>query len=181
VITFEERPMGKGLVVVFTGNGKGKTTSALGLALRALGHDYRVCMIQFVKGKWKSGEVVSARQFGDRFEIFTMGKGFIFNAKEEEPHREAALEAWGFAREIIGSSRYSIVILDELTYLLKYNMIGEKEVLDVLSTRPECLHIVITGRDAPASLIEAADMVTEMKEIKHPLNGGIKGQKGIEY
>jgi cob(I)alamin adenosyltransferase len=173
--------MKKGLFVVFTGNGKGKTTSALGLAMRALGHKQRVCFIQFIKGRWKTGELVSARRFSELMDVSTMGKGFILDDKNIEKHKKAAREAWQFAKKAIDSGRYDIVILDELTYLIKYKMIEEAEVVEFLSNRPEGLHVVVTGRSAPTSMIEAADMVTEMKEVKHPLEIGIESQKGIEY
>jgi cob(I)alamin adenosyltransferase len=173
--------MKKGLLMVFTGNGKGKTTAALGLAMRALGHKQNVCFIQFIKGRWKTGELVSARRFAELMDVSTMGKGFILDEKNIEKHRKAAVDAWQFAKKAIFSEKYDIVILDELTYLIKYKMIEESEVVDFLAKRPKCLHVVVTGRDAPRSMIEAADMVTEMKEVKHPLEMGVESQKGIEY
>ncbi|HEB31443.1 MAG TPA: cob(I)yrinic acid a,c-diamide adenosyltransferase [Spirochaetes bacterium] len=173
--------MKRGLIVVFTGEGKGKTTAALGLAMRALGHEYRVGMVQFIKGPWKSGELISAKRFEDLMDIYTLGRGFLLDAEDIEKDKEAAKEAWEFAKDIIIKSKYDIVILDELTYLIKYKMVEEDEVIDFLIKKPDKLHIVITGRDASSRLIDVADMVTEMKEIKHPLNGGIKCQKGIEF
>ena len=173
--------MKRGLIVVFTGNGKGKTTAALGLAMRAVGHECRVCMIQFIKGSWKSGELVSAKRFDGLMDIFTLGRGFLFDAEDIEKDKEAAREAWEFAKDIIVSLKYDIVILDELTYLIKYKMVEEDEVIDFLIKKPDKLHIVVTGRDAQSRLIDAADMVTEMKTIKHPLEGGMKCQKGIEF
>ncbi len=173
--------MKRGLIVVFTGEGKGKTTAALGLAMRALGHEYRVGMVQFIKGPWKSGELISAKRFEDLMDIYTLGRGFLLDAEDIEKDKEAAKKAWEFAKDIIIKSKYDIVILDELTYLIKYKMVEEDEVIDFLIKKPDKLHIVITGRDASSRLIDVADMVTEMKEIKHPLNGGIKCQKGIEF
>ena len=173
--------MKKGLLVVFTGDGKGKTTAALGLAMRALGHKCRVGMVQFIKGSWKSGELISVKRFDDLMDIYTLGRGFLLDAEDIEKDKEAAKEAWEFAKDIIVKSKYDIVILDELTYLIKYKMVEEDEVIDFLIKKPNKLHIVITGRDASSRLVEVADMVTEMKEIKHPLNRGIKCQKGIEY
>ena len=173
--------MKRGLIVVFTGDGKGKTTAALGLAMRALGHEYRVGMVQFIKGPWKSGELISAKRFEDLMDIYTLGRGFLLDAEDIEKDKEAAKKAWEFAKDIIIKSKYDIVILDELTYLIKYKMVEEDEVIDFLIKKPDKLHIVITGRDASSRLIDVADMVTEMKEIKHPLNGGIKCQKGIEF
>jgi len=173
--------MKKGLLVVFTGNGKGKTTAALGCALRALGHRRSVCMIQFIKGPWKSGELDSVKRFKDLMDIYIMGSGFIKNDEDIKKHKEAALKAWQFAKEVINSSKYQIVILDELTYLIKYKMIEESDVLPVLSKRPSELHVIITGRGASEALIDIADLVTEMREIKHPLSRGIKCQKGMEF
>ena len=173
--------MKRGLIVVFTGNGKGKTTAALGLAMRALGHKRRVCFIQFIKGRWKTGELVSAKRFADLMDVFTMGEGFILDEKNMGHHKKAALEAWQFAKNVIVSGKYDIVILDELTYLLKYNMIEEVEVVDFLTGKPKDLHVIVTGRGAPMSLIDDADLVTEMKKVKHPLDNGIDCQKGIEF
>ena len=173
--------MKRGLIVVFTGKGKGKTTAALGCAFRAIGHGCRVCMIQFVKGTWKSGELVTVKRFSDLMELHTLRKGFITSADDVEKYRDAALEAWEFSKKVIHQLKYDMVILDELTYLTKYSLISERDVLDVLTHKPEGIHLIITGRDAPVSLVNAADLVTEMKEIKHPLKGGIKCQKGIEY
>ncbi|MCK5569070.1 MAG: cob(I)yrinic acid a,c-diamide adenosyltransferase, partial [Spirochaetes bacterium] len=130
---------------------------------------------------WKSGELVSAKRFDGLTDIFTLGRGFLFDAEDIEKDKEAAREAWEFAKDIIVSSKYDIVILDELTYLIKYKMVEEDEVIDFLIKKPDKLHIVVTGRDASSRLIDAADMVTEMKAIKHPLEGGMKCQKGIEF
>jgi cob(I)alamin adenosyltransferase len=173
--------MKKGLLIVFTGKGKGKTTAALGLAMRALGHKRRVCFIQFIKGSWKTGELVSAKRFDELMDVFTMGKGFILDEKNMEKHKKAALEAWQFAKKVILSEKYDIVILDELTYLIKYKMIEEIEAVAFLTGKPKDLHVIVTGRGAPRSMIEAADMVTEMKTVKHPLEIGIESQKGIEF
>jgi cob(I)alamin adenosyltransferase len=173
--------MEKGLLIVFTGNGKGKTTAALGLAMRACGHRMRVCMIQFVKGKWKSGETEAARRFEDLMEIHTMGKGFVKTEKDIERHRAVAKQAWEFAQDILMSSKYRFVILDELTYLIKYKIIDEVEVVQTLARKPADLHIIVTGREAPESLIDVADLVTEMRDIKHPHRVGVKAQRGVEY
>jgi cob(I)alamin adenosyltransferase len=173
--------MKKGLLVVFTGHGKGKTTAALGCAVRALGHNCRVGMVQFVKGSWKSGELESMKRFKDLMDIHTLGKGFMKSETDIRKNRRASLKAWQFTKKLIESTSYQILILDELTYLINYKIIKESEVLDVLVNRPLGLHLIVTGRNAPQSLIEAADLVTEMKEIKHPLDGGITSQKGIEF
>jgi cob(I)alamin adenosyltransferase len=173
--------MKRGLLILYTGDGKGKTTAALGTALRGLGHDYRICMIQFVKGPWITGEWKALDVFGERMRIHATGKGFIRNTKDMDRDRAAAKEAWQLAKETLTSTDYDMVILDEVTYLLKYGMVEEDEVCDHLRDRRADLHVVVTGRNAPECLIELADMVTEMREIKHPLRRGIKAQRGIEF
>lgn len=173
--------MKKGLLMVHTGDGKGKTTAALGLALRAIGHGMKVCVIQFLKGSWKYGELEAAKCFGDALEIHVMGKGFTWESENIEDDKRLAREAWEFAKTVIASGRYALVILDELTYLITYKFLEEREILDVLTHRPADLHVVVTGRGASQGLIEAADLVTEMTMIKHPFNAGLKAQKGIEF
>jgi len=173
--------MKQGLLIVYTGNGKGKTTAALGISLRAVGHGMRVCMIQFIKGKWKSGELEAVKDFKGRFDINVMGKGFLFDSEDIEKDRRTARDAWECAKRVITSSEYEVVILDEFTYLLDYGMIEEKDAIGFLSARPEGVHIIVTGRNASDSLIDIADLVTEMKVVKHPLKKGIKAQRGIDY
>ncbi len=173
--------MKKGLLIVLTGNGKGKTTSALGIAFRAMGHGLKVCFIQFIKGSWKYGELESAKRFNDLLDFYVMGKGFTWQSENLEEDIKIAREAWSFAKDVIKSSKYEIVILDELTYLVKYKMIDEEEMVNSLLNRPEGLTVVVTGRDASKLLIDSADLVTEMISIKHPYDVGIKAQKGIEY
>ncbi|MEK7354268.1 MAG: cob(I)yrinic acid a,c-diamide adenosyltransferase [Chloroflexota bacterium] len=172
----------KGLVIINTGNGKGKTTAALGLLLRAWGHDMKVIMLQFVKKSSANfGEHRAARKIG--IEIVTRGAGFILprkDGKNEAENKRLSREQWDKAKELISSGSYQMVVLDEFTYPLKYGWLSVEEVIDALKRRPEKVHIVITGRDAPQELIDFADVVTEMKEIKHPLKKGIKAQKGIE-
>lgn len=170
-----------GLTMIFTGNGKGKTTSALGLAFRALGHGFPVCIIQFIKGSWKYGELESAKRFEDLLEFHVMGKGFTWQSENLEEDIKAAREAWDFAAKTILAGRHRLVILDELTYLIKYDMVPEAEILGVLQQKPRDMHVVITGRDASAGLVDFADLVTEMTEIKHPYKKGIKAQKGVEF
>ncbi len=172
---------GKGLLMVHTGNGKGKTTAALGLAFRALGHDLRVCVIQFIKGNWKYGELKSAARSAPLLDFHVVGEGFTWESDDLEKDRRAAQKGWKLARSCISSGRYSMVILDEFTYAIKYGMVSEKEALEVLRARPESLHVVVTGRDAPESLVAIADLVTEMREVKHPYLKGVKAQKGIEW
>ncbi len=173
--------MKKGLLIINTGNGKGKTTASLGMAFRALGHGFKVCVIQFIKGSWKYGELESARRFKDLMDFHVMGGGFTKNSKDRDKDRELGRKAWEFAREAILSGKYKMVILDELTYLIKYRMVDEDEVVDFLIHRPRDLHVVVTGRNATRSLMEAADMVTEMKALKHPYKSGVKAQRGIEF
>ena len=171
----------KGLLIVNTGNGKGKTTAALGLAFRALGHGLRVCMIQFIKGPWNYGELKASERFEDLLEIHTLGAGFTWESKSLEEDTRIAREAWAFAKETIAEARHDLLILDELTYLIEYDMIDEAEVVAVLKARPKPMHVVVTGRNASAGLIEAADLVTEMQPVKHPFDGGVQAQRGIEY
>lgn len=169
-----------GLVVVNTGRGKGKTTAALGVLLRAWGRDMKVVMLQFVKtktGNW--GENRAAKKLG--VELIPMGEGFTWLSKDIERDEATARRCWETCKEKIGSGQYDIVILDELTYPLIYGWLPLEEVLEVLRNRPDGLHVVITGRDAPQELIDFADLVTEMREVKHPYKQGIKAQPGLEF
>ncbi len=170
----------QGLVIVNTGNGKGKTTAALGLLFRAAGQGLRVAMFQFIKaksGNW--GESRAARALG--VEIVPLGSGFTWTSDDLERDRALAREGWEQCSAAIESGAYDVVILDELTYCFTFNWLELEEVLVVLRQRPEGQHVVITGRDASPALIEFADLVTEMREIKHPYAAGIKAQKGIEF
>lgn len=170
-----------GLIAVFTGNGKGKTTAALGLAFRALGHEHRVCVIQFIKGSWKYGELESATRFKPLLDFHVMGRGFTWKSDDLEKDKACAREAWDFAVNTIREGRHELLILDELTYLIHYGIIDEETVLTALRAKPPAMHIAITGRHASQALIELADLVTEMREIKHPYQRGIKAQKGFEF
>ena len=173
--------MKKGLLIVNTGDGKGKTTAALGMAMRAAGHGLKVCFIQFIKGSWKYGEMEAVNKLSDTIDFHVMGKGFTWKSDDMEKDRAAARDAWGFAQAAMVDGRYQLVVLDEFTYLLMYQMIDLKPVIKTLAARPRDLHVVITGRGAPPTLIEAADLVTEMRPVKHPLQQGIKAQKGVEF
>lgn len=173
--------MKKGLLMVFTGDGKGKTTSALGLALRSAGHGLRVCFIQFIKGSWRYGEMAAVERFASEIDFHVTGRGFTWKSDDIEKDKQAAREAWELAREAIASGRYHLVVLDEFTYLLKYGMIETAPVIETLTNRPHDLHVAITGRGALPELLAAADLVTEMRAVKHPYDAGIKAQKGIEY
>ena len=170
----------KGLIIVYTGNGKGKTTAALGVALRASGYGMKVIMLQFFKGKWKYGELRGAPKL-ETFEIRPMGHGFTWESKDIEVDKRMVREAWQAARTEILSGKYDLVILDEINYALSYGFIPVEDVVDFLKKKPEMLHVILTGRNAKPEVIEIADMVTEMREIKHPFRKGIVAQKGIEF
>ncbi|MBI5018522.1 MAG: cob(I)yrinic acid a,c-diamide adenosyltransferase [Deltaproteobacteria bacterium] len=172
----------KGLVIVHTGNGKGKTTAALGLALRAVGQGLKVCMVQFIKGSWKYGEL-KAPEFLPGFEILPMGRGFVdLGAAEPNPEDVSlARDTLAAAREKVLSGQYGMVILDEVNYAVAYRLIAVDAVLQLIREKPEGVHLVLTGRDARPEVIEAADLVTEMREIKHPFQKGIKAQRGVEF
>ena len=172
----------KGLILLYTGNGKGKTTAALGQVVRAAGHGFKVAIIQFIKNLENTGEVKTAKKiFADHLEIYPMGTGFTWDAKNTEELRLAAEKGWALAKEKIKGGEHCMIILDELTYALNYGLLDQDEVLSFLEQKPEKLHIIITGRDASDKLIELADLVTEMKEIKHPYQNGVKATKGIEF
>jgi cob(I)alamin adenosyltransferase len=176
----EARPKRKSLVVVNTGHGKGKTTAALGMLFRAWGRGLRVVMISFIKTKTSNyGEERACRKIG--VELIPLGGGYTWLSKDIEKDKGLAREAWQLAQGKISSGEYDVVILDEFTYPLKYGWIPMEEVLETLRNRPESLHVIITGRDAPQELIDFADLVTEMVEVKHPYRKGIKAQPGIEF
>ena len=170
----------KGLIIVNTGNGKGKTTAALGVALRACGYGMKVCMLQFFKGKWKYGELRGAPKLGT-LEIRPLGQGFTWESKDIEVDKRMVRAAWKEACDEILAGKYDLVILDEINYALSYNFLRVEDVVDFLRKKPEMLHVILTGRDAKPEIIEIADLVTEMRDIKHPFNHGIAAQKGIEF
>ena len=171
----------KGLIMVHTGKGKGKTTAALGLAFRALGHQLPVCIIQFIKGTWKYGESTTAERFANLLEFHVAGKGFTWKSKDPDTDRDAARAGWELAKARIAAGKHHLIILDEFTYAMQFGMVDEAEVLEVLRDKPAALHVLITGRGASPALIELANLVTEMRAVKHPLQAGIKAQKGIEF
>jgi len=176
----------KGLVIVFTGNGKGKTTAAMGLALRASGNKMRVRVIQFIKGSWKTGEVEAVKPLAPLFEIVRAGLGFTIDRLrdpriEPDEHRAAAQAGLEEARQSIVSGDFAIVVLDEILGAIKARLVTTEQVLDLVDAKPPMLHLVLTGRDAPAEIVEAADLVTEMRLIKHPFQMGIVAQRGIEF
>ncbi len=173
--------MTKGLLIVHTGEGKGKTTAALGMAMRAAGHGLPVCFIQFIKGSWRYGELEAVKRFEELIDFHVMGKGFTWKSENLEEDARLAQEAWAFACQAIDSGNFHTVVLDEFTYLLHYGMLDIEPCLEFLARRNPTQHVVITGRYAPEPLIAAADLVTEMRMIKHPLKSGVKAQKGIEF
>ncbi|MEZ6174949.1 MAG: cob(I)yrinic acid a,c-diamide adenosyltransferase [Candidatus Scalinduaceae bacterium] len=173
----------KGLLIIYTGNGKGKTTAAIGSAMRAVGQGFSVLMLQFIKGAWKYGELESVKRLQPDFEILALGKGFVgSNSKLDDSEvKENISKSWERAKSAILSDRYDMIILDEINYVIGYGLLPVEEVLTVLGKRPDRLHIVMTGRDVHERVIEKADLVTEMREIKHPYSKGVKAQKGIEF
>lgn len=171
----------RGLLVVYTGKGKGKTTAALGLSLRALGHGKRVCFIQFIKGSWKYGELEAAQHFSGLWDFHVTGRGFTWKSDELSKDIAAAHSGWELAQKVIAENRHELLVLDELTYLVQYNILTQEEILQVVQQRKAPLHVVITGRGAGELLIQAADLVTEMQEVKHHYQQGIKAIRGIEF
>ncbi len=171
----------KGLLIVHTGKGKGKTTAAMGLALRALGHGQKVGLVQFVKGAWASGERDALARFDDMITIRVMGEGFTWETQDRDRDIAAAGAAWQAALDMLADPSYRLVILDELNIVLRYDYLPLAEVLAGLSAKPPDQHVVVTGRNAPPALIEAADLVTEMTLVKHPFRAGVKAQPGIEF
>jgi cob(I)alamin adenosyltransferase len=173
----------KGLILVNTGNGKGKTTASLGVAFRAMGYDMKVLMVQFLKGAWKPGEYRAFKRFEPNFLIRPMGQGFLWiePEKKAEENQKMVTEAWEWGREQVRSGSWDLVIFDEINYAMSYGMIPVAEVEDMLANKPPMLHIILTGRNAPQEIIDAADTVTEMRPIKHAYEKGTTGQKGIEF
>ena len=169
-----------GQLIVYTGDGKGKTTAALGLAWRALGRDLPVAVVQFVKGKWKTGERVFAERLPE-LAFRVMGRGFTWESDDLSRDRAAAEAAWAESRALILGGAYALVILDELTYVINYGFVAEAAVLEVLRVRPRRVSVAITGRNAPEALLAAADVVTEMRSIKHPFDRGQRAVPGIDY
>ena len=176
----------KGLLIVHTGKGKGKSTAAFGLVVRAIGNGMKVGVVQYVKGKWQTGERDVLEHFPEQVEIRTMGEGFTWETQDRARDIQAANNAWQVSKEMIEACRgdnpkYDMVLLDELNIVLRYDYVNLTEVVEFLSNKPEDLHVIVTGRNAKPELIEAADLVTEMTMIKHPFRAGVKAQKGIEF
>ena len=171
----------KGLIIINTGKGKGKTTAAFGMIFRALGNKMNVAVVQFVKGQWLSGERAALEKFEDQVEIYKMGEGFTWETQDRVRDIEAAKNAWEKSKELIFDEKNQIVLLDELNIVLRYNYLPLEEVLETLNNKPAKTHVIITGRNAKEELIEIADLVTNMDLIKHPFRGGVKAQIGIEF
>ncbi len=171
----------KGLLIVHTGKGKGKSTAAFGMVCRAIGHGMRVGVVQFVKGKWETGERVVLDRFPDQVSLHTMGEGFTWETQDRQRDIAAAAAAWERAKALIADPAYGMVLLDELNIVLRYSYLPIEDVLATLAARPPMTHVIVTGRNANESLVEQADLVTDMTMVKHPFRSGVKAQAGIEF
>jgi cob(I)alamin adenosyltransferase len=176
-----EKTVEKGLIIVHTGKGKGKSTAALGMICRAIGHGYKVSLIQFIKGAMKTGEQVVFDAFPEQVEMRAMGEGFTWDTQDKTRDIAKAREAWEAAKARIMDPAWRMVVCDELNIVLRYEYLPVEEVIEVLKAKPADTHVIITGRNAPDALIEIADLVTEMQAIKHPFRDGVKAQAGIEF
>jgi len=180
--TRDQREKKKGLIIVHTGDGKGKTTAALGVVFRAAGSGMKTAVVQFIKGKWKYGELKAAKQVTPPVEIYPMGEGFTWDTQNRARDIEKTREAWELCKEKVKSGKYDVVVFDEINYVIDYNYLPVAEVVSFLRQKPEMVHVILTGRNAKQELIDAADLVTEMREIKHPFKEqGILAQRGIEF
>ena len=172
----------KGLTIVHTGKGKGKSTAAFGMVFRALGNGMRVGVVQFVKGKWGTGERVILEKLGDQVEMATMGEGFTWETQDRQRDIDAANQAWEKAKAMIMDEKLDMVLCDELNIVLRYDYLAVNDIIKTLKSKPEMKHVIITGRNAKDELIEFADLVTEMTLVKHPFKDlGVKAQKGVEF
>lgn len=171
---------GEGRVIVYTGNGKGKTTAALGTVFRALGHGQRICMLQFLKGKGEYGERIFGRTI-ESLEWHICGKGFVFNKEDRRADREIARRGFELAREKVLSDAFDLIVFDEITYLPQYGFLAVEKIIELIEARPPRLNVILTGRHADAAIIRIADTVTVMEPEKHAYDVGIKAQKGIEF
>lgn len=171
----------KGLIIVNTGDGKGKSTAAFGTALRAMGQGYKVAIVQFIKGNWKTGEGEFFKKFKNQCHFHIMGEGFTWDTKDFKQDVAAARRAWDKCRELLHDDVHQLVIFDEINCALAYNFLDENKVVAELQKKPPLKHVILTGCGAPRELIELADLVTEMKCVKHPYAKGIKAQPGIDY
>ena len=173
----------RGLVIVNTGPGKGKTTAAMGTALRAVGNGMKVLMLQFLKGSWHYGELDAVKAFGNNFVMKQMGRGFVKVGGAETDPEDIRLveEAWHEAEQAIRSGKWDLVILDEINYAISYGMLDPTKVAEALKDKPDQVHVILTGRNAHPTIVELADTVTEMKQVKHAYEKGVMAQRGIEY
>ena len=173
----------RGLIIVNTGPGKGKTTAAMGTALRAVGSGMRVLMLQFLKGSWHYGELDAVQAFGDKFVMKQMGRGFVKVGAEKPDSEDVKMveDAWAESERAIQSGEWDVVILDEINYAISYGMLDPAKVVDSLKRKPEMVHVILTGRNAHPTIVELADTVTEMRQVKHAYEKGVMAQRGIEY
>ena len=177
-----ERNLEKGLVLVFTGDGKGKTTAALGLVLRTLGHGEQVAVVQFIKGGWQPGEAKALELFGDALHWHALGEGFTWETQDRDRDRDLVQRAWERSRSYLADGERKLVVLDEVNVALRLGYLGLDQVLEGLALRPPLTHVALTGRGAPPGLLERADLVTEMRTVRHPFREqGVRAQAGIEY
>lgn len=171
----------KGLLIIYTGNGKGKSTAAFGAVFRSLGRGFKVVVVQFIKGEWISGEIKALEKFGAQVSYHAVGEGFTWDTKDLARDIACARAGWDKCRTLLEDGKYDVYLFDEILYVLKYKFLPLDEVIRDVKKRPARSHVILTGRDAPPELIEMADLVTEMKEIKHPYQQGITAQPGIDY
>jgi cob(I)alamin adenosyltransferase len=173
----------RGLIIVNTGPGKGKTTAAMGTALRAVGSGMRVLMLQFLKGSWHYGELDAVKAFGSNFVMKQMGRGFVKVGSEKPDPEDVRMveEAWAEAEKAILSGEWDLVVLDEINYAINYGMLDPAKVVEALRKKPEMVHVILTGRNAHPTIVELADTVTEMRQVKHAYEKGVMAQRGIEY
>ncbi len=170
----------KGLLLCFSGQGKGKTTAAFGIAFRALGWEMKVAIVQFIKGKWKTGERIFAESL-PKLTFRVMGRGFTWESDDISRDKQAAVQAWEESKRLIAEGAHDVVILDELTYVINYGFVPLDEILNALTSRPAHVHVVVTGRKAPEELLAKCDLVSEMSAVKHPYAAGVPAQKGIDF
>jgi len=171
----------KGLVIVHTGKGKGKSTAAFGTAIRAMGYGKKVAIVQFIKGKWKTGESQFFKKFPDLCKVYTMGDGFTWNTKDYDADVKTAKRTWAKCKELLHDDEHFLVIFDEINYVMKFNFLDVDEIIQELKKKPPLKHVILTGGGAPKEFVDFADLVTEMQNIKHPYSQGIKGQAGIDF
>ncbi len=178
----KERNKEKGLIIINTGQGKGKTTAALGMVLRAIGHNHKVAIIQFIKGGWEPGESLALKIFGEKLKFYACGEGFTWETQDRSKDINLVKSSWEKAVSYIKNPNYKLIILDEIIVAIKLGYLDEDEIINGINLRPKLTHVVLTGRGASEKLIDSADLVTEMKLIHHPFREqGVKAQEGIEY